>query len=208
MKHQIALLAAMAATLATPAFADKITFEAVPSQNSQLTAAVNGYMFSGPTQLYGGTQVNDIVNSLDGYRSSFSAANHEAGFPFGSAIEMMRADGGDFSFSGLWARHLYDKNNGPELRVMGFLDGVQVATAAINITKGNWTEVSTNTFGRVDKLVLDTFWLGNKFGTYFAIDDIVVNAPTTAVPEPETYALMLLGLAGVAALARRRRVNP
>lgn len=37
----------------------------------------------------------------------------------------------------------------------------------------------------------------------FSIDNIVVGA----VPEPETYALMLLGLAGVAALARRRSVR-
>jgi len=32
-------------------------------------------------------------------------------------------------------------------------------------------------------------------------------AALAAVPEPQTYALMLLGLAGVAAVARHRRCN-
>lgn len=37
------------------------------------------------------------------------------------------------------------------------------------------------------------------------IDDITVSGLTAPVPEPETYALMLAGLAGVAAMVRRRR---
>jgi glycerophosphoryl diester phosphodiesterase len=46
------------------------------------------------------------------------------------------------------------------------------------------------------------------------VDGVFTDFPDTgvaalaAVPEPQTFALMLLGLAGVAALARRRRVNP
>ncbi len=35
------------------------------------------------------------------------------------------------------------------------------------------------------------------------IDDVSLDV--TPIPEPSTYALMLLGLAGVGALARRRR---
>lgn len=37
------------------------------------------------------------------------------------------------------------------------------------------------------------------------IDDISVSGLTAPVPEPETYALMLAGLAGVAVMVRRRR---
>jgi hypothetical protein len=34
-----------------------------------------------------------------------------------------------------------------------------------------------------------------------------INSVTAPVPEPETYALMLLGLAGVATAARRRQAR-
>ena len=39
----------------------------------------------------------------------------------------------------------------------------------------------------------------------FALDNVVLTSEVTAVPEPDTYAMMLLGLAGVGAMARRRQ---
>jgi len=53
-----------------------------------------------------------------------------------------------------------------------------------------------------------------EFYMRLGVDGVFTDFPDTgvaalaAVPEPQTYALMLLGLAGVAALARRRRDNP
>ena len=39
-------------------------------------------------------------------------------------------------------------------------------------------------------------------------DDLVIGLRVTAVPEPESYALMLAGLAAVGFIARRRKVRP
>ena len=39
----------------------------------------------------------------------------------------------------------------------------------------------------------------------FAIDNVTFNQPLTAVPEPSTWALMILGFAGVGFMAYRRR---
>ena len=39
---------------------------------------------------------------------------------------------------------------------------------------------------------------------YIGLDNVSVDAVTAAVPEPETWALMLAGLAGVGTVARRR----
>jgi hypothetical protein len=49
---------------------------------------------------------------------------------------------------------------------------------------------------------------GNSSNTTWGdpISDVpVVVVPTPGIPEPSTYALMGLGLAGIAAVARRRR---
>jgi len=39
--------------------------------------------------------------------------------------------------------------------------------------------------------------------TYVSLDDITLNGTITAIPEPTSFTLLLLGLAGL--LARRRR---
>ena len=50
---------------------------------------------------------------------------------------------------------------------------------------------------------LDTTTLANSGPSNFAIDNVSVNGVVGAVPEPETYALLLGGLALVGAMARR-----
>jgi hypothetical protein len=52
---------------------------------------------------------------------------------------------------------------------------------------------------------------GGTSRAYFLLDDAVVNPavappPTGVVPEPSTYALLVSGLLGLGAMARRRRV--
>ncbi len=44
-------------------------------------------------------------------------------------------------------------------------------------------------------------------GNDFALDDIYLGTTSTVVPEPSTYALFALGLGGIAALSRRRKLQ-
>jgi hypothetical protein len=50
--------------------------------------------------------------------------------------------------------------------------------------------------------VLSISWVNPVFENWYGF---TLGAPVAAVPEPETYALMLAGLAAIGALARRRR---
>jgi hypothetical protein len=57
--------------------------------------------------------------------------------------------------------------------------------------------------GTFDKVVVSG--LQGSYGIHYNVNGFQLEAFTTAVPEPETYALMMYGLAGFALWARRRR---
>jgi len=64
-----------------------------------------------------------------------------------------------------------------------------------------WTRVDVTFSGTAKSIVID-----GRPGSLI-VDDITFSAdtPVVSVPEPSTYAMMALGLAGLAAWSRRRR---
>ncbi|MEP7099277.1 MAG: PEP-CTERM sorting domain-containing protein [Burkholderiales bacterium] len=70
----------------------------------------------------------------------------------------------------------------------------------------NWVHYSATGFGTGNGLVDFTFTFNtNMYPSKDVVIDRVYFAATPAVPEPETYALMLGGLAAMGFVARRRR---
>ena len=58
--------------------------------------------------------------------------------------------------------------------------------------------------GAIATLVYSTSMPGNF--VFAAVDDLIIAAvPVTPIPEPENWALLLVGLAALGACARRRR---
>ena len=87
----------------------------------------------------------------------------------------------------------------------GSLQFTQAGTQAINCPPCIFSTVSSASALAVDTLVLG-FTPGNGT-TSFNVDNIVVNAATSSVPEPATFGLVCLAglLGGVAQLKRARR---
>ena len=75
-------------------------------------------------------------------------------------------------------------------------------TSSLTIgTLGNFQTVNTGSFANVDRVVFDG--LGGQGG--FELDNVVLNSAVAAVPEPATWAMMLVGFGGIGFAMRRRK---
>ncbi len=91
----------------------------------------------------------------------------------------------------------------------GFLGGNMVDSAVLNVS-GNTLTTYTENWTNVDTVeIVSTAGLPVNWGSgTLYMDDIEVNDPITAVPEPSTWAMLILGFAGVGFMAYRRKSKP
>jgi len=181
------LAAILSAAISFGANATTIDFEAsgTPYAYNSLDYAIDGFIFNftmdnvdiGP---------GSWANQGPAHSGHFAALNNHGG-----PGVMSREDGAIFSLQNLWIKGW--GTDGPTT-IAGFLAGAQVGLATINITGNSWQQVSLN-LAEVDSIQI-TIPGGN-----FLLDDITVNA----VPEPQTYAMLLAGLGYMGLAANRRR---
>lgn len=96
--------------------------------------------------------------------------------------------------------------------VEGLLGGSVTHSNALTLAMGLAQQFNFNWAG-IDEVRItpvagsatsDPFGCGSFNCTQFVVDNIVVNAPIPAVPEPATWAMMGLGLAGLGWMRRRK----
>jgi hypothetical protein len=191
MKIRAAVLAVLAACAAS-AHASVINFDDLsnPGCCTFPSAGYGGFDWSG------GSGANSwVVAEVDTH--VFSGTNAHSGSNFawsngGTSLDLTRDGGGTFDFTSMWARTGWLSSG---YTVTGYLDGAVVGSQHVAVTQDY-------AFASFDLVGVDDVTIVGDGGNLL-IDDINVGT-TAAVPEPSEIALMLAGLGGLAAQARRR----
>ena len=116
-----------------------------------------------------------------------------------STIE--RTGGGLFDVKSASFSSVFD--DGLKLKVTGWLDGVAVHSQTIVLSTKQNMLAQLNFFG-INKLTFTTTNSGRPLGRQFTMDDIDY-VPSSSVPEPSTYVMVLIGLGCCIALFLKRR---
>lgn len=115
-----------------------------------------------------------------------------------SRIFLRAFDLSDFFLTSFDIAAAFGNSPGTSFSVTGFLNGVQ--TGQVNGSLGQFATFSGASLGTVDYVVFD----GSGGGGGFELDNIAVNESIGAIPEPSTWAMMLLGFGAMGAMIRRR----
>ena len=83
-------------------------------------------------------------------------------------------------------------------------DGMQLTGTQFTNTGNQLTNLLFGTFALSTAIIDSAIFSFTNTGTSMNVDNIVVSA-VAAVPEPSTWAMMILGFAGVGFMAYRRR---
>ena len=198
---RFAAIVAVASTLlvSTAANAVVLTFDDLPS--NPYASIPNGY---------GGLQWNNFLShngtpsgsgydtgSVSGLNTAFNSGGNAASFSSATAFSLR-----DAFFTAAW-------NNGLQIHVVAtggsntFTSDFTVNTSGPLNVFFNWSNINTVTFTSFGG-VANPGLTGIGAGTHFAMDNLAINEVVSAVPEPETYAMLLAGLGLIGFMARRR----
>lgn len=199
---KLAVAAALAASL--PAFADIVVldFEGIAAPGTN--APIGNYYASL------GVSFNDDALAINGYNGSNEPTPTSVLFFLsGSAATLNYANGFDTGFSFYFSSNsdngmvtVYDGLNSTGNVLAQLALPKQANTNCPPGSVGyycNWTAIGVAFAGTAKSI--DFAGAPN----YIAFDNVTFGSDTPVVPEPSTYALMALGLAGIGFAARRRK---
>ena len=182
------------ASLSFSAQAVVIDFESTgtPGSYNDLSYPIDGFVFNFTMDNIDISSTSPWGTYGPAYSGNFAALNN-----YGGPGEITLDGGGTFSFQDLWLKG-WGGDSG-EATVSGWLNGAVVGSVYGYMNADSWTDFSGN-FSNIDKLQIDP-----GSGHVFLADNIKLNSPISAIPEPQTYAMLLAGLGLLGYTARRRK---
>jgi hypothetical protein len=189
---------------ADQASATVLTFDDIGVPNGTFPSAFQGpigfveqdYQFSN------NIDVKDVSNIANGpaFSGNYAAFNDYYKYGYGPEFTITKVGGGTFSFVDAYLQSWSHSASGAiNVEIDGFLNGSYVGIAfGSNI--GTWTDISAasgiGSFANIDKLVITPT-------DYALLDNVQLNNSVSAVPEPATWGMMLLGFVGLGFAAHR-----
>lgn len=151
--------------------------------SSNLSGVVDVNPFLMPGVDYTGIQNNALFNAF--------------GFQAPNTTTISATNGGTFDFiSGYWSAGIAGD---VDISFEGYANNQLVfSSASYSLTGSSVTPVTLNWLG------LDSLRISSSSAVWIA-DNLVVNMPSSPVPEPQTYGMFVAGLGMIAAIIRRRK---
>ena len=196
MKMVLTLLAATAAAVSAPAFAATTVLD------------FNGYsnqIYGAPT-VQSGFELGNVAGDEQHFHfidsTQFGLASNGTSVLLNdrdTSIFLRAVNGSAFSLSSVDVAAAFNNSPASSLTISGFFKGLQTGSLTI-ANLGAFQTVSTSGFLNVDRVVFD----GLGGGGGFELDNLALGA-ASAVPEPATWAMMLLGFGLIGSSLRNRR---
>ena len=200
MKMVLTLLAAAAAAVSAPALAATTVLDFNGHSNTIYETPVvqSGFQLG---NVAGDEQHFHFIDS-----TQFGLASNGTSVLLNdrnTSIFLRAANGSAFSLSSVDVAAAFNNSPATSLTISGFFNGLLTGSLTI-ANLGGFQTVATSGFLNVDRVVFD----GLGGGGGFELDNVALSA-ASAVPEPATWAMMLLGfgLIGASLRTRRRSAN-
>lgn len=187
-------------SIAGPASGAVLTFEGLSTEGIYNSALV--------PQGYGGLDwskicvMNSTEADLSGFTNGVVSADNVAFNSFGRPAEISSTT--PFNFEGVYLTGLW--NNNLKIDVTGYrgTQKVYASTVVVDVYTPRWFEFD---YLEIDRLVFKSYGGAPAYGgrgNNFVMDDFTFSR-TLPTPEPSTFVLLGLGLAGIAVLKKRKR---
>jgi hypothetical protein len=206
-RHTVGAAMMIAGALASPAFANTITFETAPVGSFSGPVTENSFTYS---KLSGALLINPLLVGNPG-------KDAEGTISGGGVLKIVSATGGNFNFNALdFSAFDFSGTGSQTLKVEGLLGGSSVGvdqytltnTKVFNPKYDNWTTeaasvLAVKSISELD-ITLNASIAGS--GSLFneSIDNVVLTPLQVAVPEPSSLALLGLAVLGASSMRLRR----
>jgi hypothetical protein len=197
-----------ASAMASPAFANTITFETAPLGSFSGPVTENGFTYS---KLSGVLLINPLLVGNPG-------KDAEGTISGGGVLKIVSATGSDFNFNALdFSAFDFSGTGSQTLKVEGFLGGSSAGVDQYTLTNtkifnpkyDNWTTEFASVLAGAGLSELDITLNASITGSGLlfneSIDNVVLTPELAAVPEPSTLTLLGVGVAGASCIRRLQR---